>query len=44
MKNKLSGGPVFTFRLPGGRFAPMPSVSYANAVEPAEFSEIAVDR
>jgi len=31
-KNKLSGGPVFTISLPGlgwGRFAPLPSVSYA---------------
>jgi len=28
------GTPVFTFRLPEGRFAPMHPVSYANAVEP----------
>jgi len=28
-KDKLSGGPVFTFSLPEGRFAPLPPVSYA---------------
>jgi len=27
-KYKLSGGPVFTFSLPGGQFTPLPLVSY----------------
>jgi len=34
IKYKVSGGPVFTFSLPGGRFAPLSPVSHATAFGP----------
>jgi len=37
-KYKQSGGPVFTFSLPRGRFAPLPPVSYATASRVAAFA------